>query len=190
MGTMARMQLARMQQRDMVKLSKRMSLALRHAPDRFGLRLDQAGWTEVDDVLLALRISRADLDAVVAGNDKQRFAIERGPDGIQRIRASQGHSVPVDLGLAPQSPPPRLFHGTSTTVLDSIRAGGLQRGRRHHVHLSVDADTAHRVGARRAGTVVVLTIRADEMAHDGHLFYRSANGVWLTEAVPGRYLLG
>ena len=178
------------QQRDMVRLSKRISLALRHAPGRFGLVLDEAGWVEVDDLLAALRITRADLDAVVAGNDKQRFALERGPDGIHRIRANQGHSIPVDLGLVAQSPPPRLFHGTTTAALESIRVTGLHRARRHHVHLSADPDLARRVGARRAGTVVVLTIDADAMTRDGHLFYRSANGAWLTEAVPARYLQG
>ncbi|WP_377342760.1 RNA 2'-phosphotransferase [Plantactinospora siamensis] len=179
-----------MRQRDLVSLSKRMSLALRHAPARFGLVLDRAGWVAVQDFLAAMRISRGDLDAVVAGNDKQRFAIERGPDGIERIRASQGHSVPVDLDLVPQAPPPHLFHGTTTAALDAIRATGLHRARRHHVHLSTDPDLAHRVGARRAGTVVVLTVDAAAMARDGHLFYRSANGVWLTEAVPARYLAG
>lgn len=160
-----------------------MSLALRHAPERFGLVLDAAGWVAVDDVLAALGISRADLDAVVAGNDKQRFTV-----GAGRIRANQGHSVPVDLGLVPRPPPPLLYHGTTAAVLGSVRATGLDRGRRHHVHLSADLDTARRVGARRAGAVLVLTVDAQAMADDGHLFYRSANGVWLTDAVPVRYL--
>lgn len=174
----------------MVKLSKRMSLALRHAPERFGLTLDEGGWVPVDDLLAALRITRRDLDAVVAGNDKRRFAIDRDPGGTERIRASQGHSVPVDLALAAQEPPPRLYHGTTATALDSIRATGLHRGRRHHVHLSGDIDTATRVGARRAGTTIVLTVDAEAMARDGHTFYRSANGVWLTDEVPPRYLDG
>lgn len=172
----------------MVRLSKRMSLALRHAPGRFDLTLDQGGWVDVDDFLAALRITRAELDAAVAGNDKQRFIVQRMPDGAERIRASQGHSVPVELGLVAQSPPPQLYHGTSAAALDSIRATGLHRARRHHVHLSADVDTARRVGTRRAGEVVVLTVDAAAMARDGHLFYRSANGVWLTDAVPVRFL--
>jgi putative RNA 2'-phosphotransferase len=180
--------MADVQQRDVVRLSKRMSLALRHAPDRFGLVLDRAGWVAIEDLLAALRITNGDLDAVLAGNDKQRFAVKRGSDGIQRIRASHGHSVPVDLGLVPQSPPPRLFHGTTAAALESIWAKGLHRARRHHVHLSVSSELARRVGARRAGTIVVLTVDAGAMAHDGHEFYRSANGVWLTQAVPPRYL--
>jgi len=179
-----------MDHRAMVRLSKRMSLALRHEPDRFGLVPDRAGWVSVDSLLAALRIDHADLDAVVAGNDKQRFAVERGADGVERIRASQGHSIPVDLGLVPSPPPAWLYHGTSRVALDSIRATGLHRAGRHHVHLSPDVATARRVGARRAGELVVLTVDAAAMARDRHAFYRSANGVWLTDAVPARYLTG
>ncbi|WP_406071057.1 RNA 2'-phosphotransferase [Micromonospora sp. NBC_01638] len=130
-----------MEREHLVKLSKRMSKALRHDPDRAGLVLDPAGWTPVDALLAALRIERAELDAVVAGNDKQRFAVERGTDGVLRIRANQGHSVPVDLGLPPVTPPDRLYHGTSAGALESIRAAGLHRGGRHHVHLSADTET-------------------------------------------------
>jgi putative RNA 2'-phosphotransferase len=174
--------------KSLIRLSKRMSLALRHAPERFGLSPDAAGWVPLADFLTALRIDRADLDAVVVNNDKQRFAVSEGPDGVTRIRASQGHSIPVDLALPPQAPPARLYHGTSTASLPSIRATGLNRGRRHHVHLSADVETAHRVGARRSGPVVILTVDAAAMAGAGHEFYRSANGVWLTDAVPPEFL--
>ncbi|MEU9509703.1 RNA 2'-phosphotransferase [Micromonospora sp. NPDC048170] len=177
-----------MDHRSMVRLSKRMSLALRHQPARFGLVPDRAGWVPVDDLLTALRIDRADLDAVVVGNDKQRFAVERGAEGAERIRASQGHTIPVELGLTPSPPPARLYHGTSRVALASIRATGLHRAGRHHVHLSPDVATARRVGARREDELVVLIVDAAGMARDGHAFYRSANGVWLTDAVPARYL--
>ena len=166
-----------------------MSFVLRHQPDSVGLVLDKAGWVPVDELLAALRITREELDAVVAGNDKQRFAVQRGDDGVERIRANQGHSIPVDLGLSPVVPPDRLYHGTSAYALDSIRATGLHRGRRHHVHLSADTETALRVGARRGGPVVIITVDAASMARDGYVFYRSANGVWLTDAVPPAYLL-
>ena len=172
-----------------MKLSKRMSKALRHDPGRVGLTLGDGGWVPVDEFLAAMGIERAHLDEVVAGNDKQRFAVERGADGVERIRANQGHSVPVDLGLAEVDPPEVLFHGTSAGVLDSIRATGINRGGRHHVHLSADTDTAWRVGARRAGRVVVIAIDTAAMARDGHVFFRSANGVWLTDVVPAEYLL-
>ncbi|MGR6320490.1 RNA 2'-phosphotransferase [Micromonospora soli] len=177
-----------MDHRDLVRVSKRMSLALRHRPDRFGLTLDGAGWVSVADLLAALGITRADLDAVVAGNDKRRFAVAHGADGVDRIRASQGHSIPVDLGLAPASPPELLFHGTSDSALPAIRVEGLRRGRRHHVHLSPDVATAQRVGARRGGAVVILTVAAAAMAEKGFVFYRSDNGVWLTDTVPPAYL--
>ncbi|MEV4516486.1 RNA 2'-phosphotransferase [Dactylosporangium sp. NPDC049525] len=173
-----------MDHQQLVKISKRMSKALRHDPARVGLTLDPAGWVPVEVFLSAMGISRADLDEVVAGNDKQRYAVETGPDGVERIRANQGHSVPVELGLVPQEPPEVLFHGTGSAALESIRATGLNRGGRHHVHLSSDADTARRVGTRRGGAVAILTVRAGEMARAGHVFYVSGNGVWLTDSVP------
>ncbi|MGC4808264.1 RNA 2'-phosphotransferase [Micromonospora sp. DT233] len=177
-----------MDHRARVRLSKRMSLALRHEPHRLGLTPDRAGWVAVDDLLAALRVGRDALDEVVAECDKQRFAVERGPDGADRIRANQGHSIPVELELPAEVPPERLYHGTGAAALDSIVATGLHRGGRHHVHLSADVETARRVGARRGGPTVIFTVAAAAMARDGHLFHRSANGVWLTEAVPARYL--
>ena len=174
----------------LVRVSKRISRALRHRPDAVGLTLDPNGWVPVADLLAALRITRSELDKVVAGNDKRRFAIESGTDGVERIRASQGHSVPVDLGLTPLVPPDQLFHGTSAANLAPILAEGLVPGRRHHVHLSADIVTARAVGARRGPAhVVVLRVDAAAMSADGHAFYRSANGVWLADAVPPRYLV-
>ncbi len=180
---------------ELVRLSKRISRVLRHAPDSVGLRLDPAGWVPVGELLAALSahgptVTRAQLDAVVAGNDKRRFAVEVGPDGIERIRASQGHSrrVVVDLGLPAVTPPEVLFHGTPAVNLPSIEAAGLRPGRRHHVHLSGDRQTALAVGRRRSGAVAVLTVHAGAMAADGYAFHRSANGVWLTAHVPPRYL--
>ena len=124
------------------------------------------------------------LDQVVAENNKKRF--EFSEDGT-RIRASQGHSVEVDLGYEPKSPPEFLYHGTATKFLDSIFKRGLDKRKRHHVHMSADHDTATNVGSRH-GKVVVLRVRAQAMVQAGHQFYRSTNGVWLTEAVPSEYL--
>ena len=171
------------------RLSKLLSLVLRHRPDRVGITLDAAGWTDVAALLGALRrhgnpVERADLDRVVADNDKQRFSYDATRT---RIRANQGHSVPVDLGLTPGPPPDRLWHGTPEVNLTSILAQGLRAGRRHAVHLSPDAATAHRVGSRR-GRAVVLEVDAGRMHRDGHVFTRSANGVWLVAAVPAWYL--
>ena len=175
-------------QRELVRLSKRIALVLRHRPDVAGLRLDPQGWVPVDELLSALGISRAQLDAVVTGNDKQRYAVEVGPDGRERIRASQGHSVAVDLELPRVTPPAELFHGTAAANLAPILRDGLHRARRHHVHLSADVATARAVGARRGGAVLVLRVDAAAMAADGYAFYRSANGVWLVDAVPPEYL--
>jgi putative RNA 2'-phosphotransferase len=172
---------------DPVKVSRRLSYLLRHKPGSIGLRLGDGGWVAVDDLLDALarhgtRLSYKDLEFVVEHNDKRRFSLEGG-----RIRANQGHSVEVDLGLEAMEPPALLYHGTATCFLDSITRQGLLRGRRHHVHLSADAQTAVNVG-KRHGEPVVLTVAAGQMAADGHGFLLSANGVWLTEHVPPGYL--
>ncbi|MFI6009313.1 RNA 2'-phosphotransferase [Streptomyces sp. NPDC051243] len=176
-----------MDERRTVKVSKYLSKHLRHQPERIGLILDEGGWVEIDTLIAAaaahgFRFSREELDQVVAANDKKRFAIEGN-----RIRASQGHSIDVDLGLPPATPPPYLYHGTVAPNLDAIRSEGLKPMNRHDVHLSADRETATRVGARR-GRPVVLCVDADAMHRDGHVFHVSANGVWLTKAVPPEYL--
>ncbi len=174
-----------------VKISKFLSLVLRHRPESIGIALDAAGWVEVEVLLAALArhgrsLNRAQLAEVVASSDKQRFALSA--DGM-RIRANQGHSVQVELGLEPQPPPARLYHGTVAAALASIRKQGLEKQARHHVHLSADRQTAMKVGGRR-GAPVILVVRAAEMAAAGYVFYCSANGVWLTDAVPPAYLEG
>ena len=174
---------------DVRRVSKRLSYVLRHAPDSVGLTLDTAGWVPVDELLAALaergpRLTRDQLAHVVASNDKQRFAFD---ESGTRIRASQGHSVPVDLGYSRATPPDVLFHGTPTRNLHAILAQGLHPGRRHAVHLSADVATASAVGARR-GAHVVLRVDAAAMAAAGSTFTRSANGVWLVDDVPARYL--
>lgn len=169
--------------------SKFLSLLLRHEPERIGITLDEGGWTDVDDLLDALHahgveLTRAELDQIVASSDKQRFALSA--DGT-RIRANQGHSVQVELGLPSLTPPDVLYHGTVDVALPGIRAQGLLKGQRHHVHLSADIETAKKVGGRR-GKPVVLAIKAKEMAAAGHSFLRSENGVWLVDHVPVAYL--
>ncbi|MDY0168476.1 MAG: RNA 2'-phosphotransferase [Thermoguttaceae bacterium] len=175
--------------KEQVTTSKFLSLVLRHRPETIGVTLDDEGWIDVDRLLAACSrhgkaISREELDEIVRTNDKRRFAFST--DGL-RIRANQGHSIEVDLGLVPIEPPELLFHGTVARFLPSIRREGLVRGKRHHVHLSPDAKTAHRVGGRR-GRPVVLVIEAGRMSGDGYPFYRSENNVWLTESVPPGYV--
>lgn len=170
-------------------MSKFLSLILRHEPELVGLELDEAGWTDVPALLAACQkhgrpFTREELEEVVATNEKKRFAFS---DDGRRIRASQGHSVEVDLGYEPQQPPAKLLHGTPSRFLESIRSSGLRKGERHHVHLSTDELTAHKVGQRR-GDSVLLTIDAAAMAAHGHQFFVSANGVWLTDHVPVEFI--
>jgi putative RNA 2'-phosphotransferase len=169
--------------------SKFLSLVLRHDPAAIGLELDGEGWASLEQLVSLANAQGRDLTRdlvldIVAGSDKQRFAI----DGTgTRIRANQGHSISVDLKLEVQVPPARLFHGTASRFLESIQKDGLLRGSRQHVHLSSAKDVATTVGSRH-GKPVVLEIRADDMHRDGIAFYLSANGVWLTDAVPVQYI--
>lgn len=175
--------------RSLVSASKFLSLVLRHDPASIGITLDAAGWVDVDVLLAAMEragkpLDRATLERVVAENDKRRFAFSE--DGA-RIRASQGHSVAVELGLAPVEPPEELFHGTATRFVESIRAQGLRPGSRTHVHLSADEATARAVGTRH-GKPAILRVASGAMHRDGHPFVRSENGVWLAREVPVRYI--
>jgi putative RNA 2'-phosphotransferase len=168
-------------------ISKFLALILRHKPEAGGIVLDGAGWADVDAVVAAVRkrhgdFDRADLEELVRSSDKQRYAFD---EAGTRIRASQGHSVPVELGLEPLESPALLYHGTAERFLPLILEQGLFRGRRHHVHLSADVLTASKVGERR-GPAAVLEVRSGEMTEQ--LFYRSANGVWLTDYVPPLFL--
>lgn len=170
-------------------ISKFLSLVLRHKPQKIGLQLDAGGWAEIDGLLAGAAahgeaISRDELEYAVAYNPKKRFAISE--DG-RRIRASQGHSVPVELGYEPATPPERLYHGTACQHLPEIRKHGLLRGKRHHVHLSPDETSARQVGQRH-GRVVVLSVRSGDMARAGFRFWMSANGVWLVDNVPYRFV--
>ncbi|WP_421704899.1 RNA 2'-phosphotransferase [Aliiroseovarius sp.] len=172
--------------KDLVPLSKFLSLLLRHKPEEIGLELDAEGWARINDILDKSRdpITREQIDEIVATNPKQRIAVS---DDGTRIRARQGHSRQVDLGLAPIAPPERLYHGTARKNIGSIQTQGLVRGSRQHVHLSGDTDTARTVGGRH-GKPVVLTVDAARMAAEGHVFYRSENGVWLSDHVPAEFL--
>jgi putative RNA 2'-phosphotransferase len=173
------------------KISKFLSLILRHRPEAIGIELDAQGWVGIDELLRACAangrpLSRADLEYVVTHNNKKRFAISE--DG-RRIRASQGHSIEVELGYEAAVPPDTLYHGTAVRNLDSIRQKGLLKGQRHHVHLSLDEATARNVGQRH-GTAVVLTVRVGDMVDAGFTFFVSANSVWLTDHVPATFIEG
>lgn len=178
-----------MTEKEKKHISKFLSLALRHQPQLIGLALDEHGWVNVQQLIAAsatkdVHFTHAELETVVATNEKKRFAFSE--DG-SRIRASQGHSIDVNLQLTPQQPPSLLYHGTIATFVDSIKANGLQKMERHHVHLSATVATAKQVGGRR-GQPIVLTVLAGQMQADGFVFYQSANEVWLTDSVPPQYI--
>lgn len=174
---------------DSVQLSRFLSFILRHKPDAIGLNLDPQGWASIDELIersnaVGTQFDREDLQHVVETNDKKRFSISA--DG-QRIRAAQGHSVNVELGLLPQEPPPVLYHGTATHFVCSILSEGLKPQDRQHVHLSIDEASARRVG-RRHGKPVILKIEALRMHTKGFKFFLADNGVWLTDRVPPEFL--
>jgi putative RNA 2'-phosphotransferase len=171
------------------KISKFVSLVLRHQPEAAGLTLEPGGWVPVDALLTGaanagLKCTRDDLQEVVRRCDKQRFAFD---DTGNKIRANQGHSADVDLQFEEAVPPAQLYHGTAERNLAVITRDGLLKMARHHVHLSADIDTAKKVGGRH-GKPVVFAVDTAAMRAAGHAFFRSANGVWLVEHVPPQYL--
>ena len=169
------------------EISKFMSYALRHAPHEAGLTLDAEGWVSFNDlkkaVLDRFDVSEADILEVIESNPKKRFTL-----ADHRIRAAQGHSVSVDLALSSAMPPLKLFHGTSLESWPAIQGSGLKKMQRHHVHLSPDIETAKIVATRRKGGHIILEIDAARMHAEGHSFFVSDNGVWLTDHVPSQYL--
>jgi putative RNA 2'-phosphotransferase len=168
--------------------SRFMSLVLRHKPEKLHLVLDENGFVESELLCSRLNITAEELELIVVNNDKQRFAFN---EDKSKIRASQGHSVKtIDLELKEEIPPQQLYHGTKDEFLKSIMKDGLLKQKRQHVHLSDNIGTAMNVANRRNGISRILTIQAMEMRADGYKFYKSANGVWLTDNVPPKYING
>lgn len=170
-------------------ISKFLSLVLRHQPETIGIELDENGWTEVDDLIAkanthGIKFDREILNYIVETNAKKRFAFN---EMFDKIRASQGHSVEIELGYTNQQPPAILYHGTGEQSVQSILKNGLEKRSRQHVHLSKDIETATKVGQRH-GKPVVLNVLAEQMYKDGFHFFLSDNGVWLTDHVPVIYI--
>lgn len=166
-----------------------MSLVLRHQPEYLNLSLDEDGYCAVDALIKGINTQKLYVDlaiikTVVEENDKKRFSFN---SDFTKIRANQGHSVDVDLHLAPKEPPAVLYHGTVAMFINAIKVEGLKKGSRQHVHLSAEMETA-RIVATRRGIPIILRIRALEMHRAGHSFYMSDNGVWLVELVPMEYI--
>ena len=172
-----------------IRISKFMSLILRHHPEKIGIALDEHGWADVMELIEGIAkkypFDMEMLEKIVREDEKQRYAFN---GDHTKIRASQGHSILVDVGLKECVPPEYLFHGTGEKYLESIRKQGLLPKGRLYVHLSPDTDTAYKVGVRH-GRPAILVVKAKEMQEQGHVFYLSANGVWLTASVPVEYLV-
>ena len=179
-----------MTDKESVSISKYMSFILRHHPERAGITLDSNGWADVAELIASMSkpgrvaVTLEDIQYVVANNDKQRFAFN---DDLTKIRANQGHSIPVDVQLKEAEPPDTLFHGTSKGAVQGILENGIVPKQRLYVHLSGDEQTALKVGQRH-GKPIVLEIDAEKMVVDGYKFYLSENNVWLTNIVPVAYI--
>lgn len=175
--------------KEKVKLSKFISLILRHQPDKIGIKLDEYGWANVDELINGINktgrfhVDMKVIEEIVRKDEKQRYLLS---EDKKSIRANQGHSISVNLQLEEKEPPEFLFHGTATRFLDSIYKIGINKGNRLYVHLSKDIETAEKVGERH-GKPVILKIKAQEMYKEGYKFYISVNNVWLTDEVPVKF---
>lgn len=173
-----------MNEKEEKRISKHLSLILRHKPESINISLDSNGWADVNELIDKLNLNLNDLKQIVANNDKKRFILS---DDFSKIRANQGHSISVDLNLEEEAPPLVLYHGTAVKNLDSIKSKGLIKGQRQYVHLSLDQDTALKVG-QRYGKPTILEIKAYNMYTQGFKFYLSENKVWLTDHIPPEFI--
>ena len=176
-------------EKDYKRISKFLSLVLRHRPEVIGITLDDNGYADVNGLIAKMNekgstVNREILEEVVATNSKQRFAFDQTGT---KIRANQGHSLDVELGLQEMDPPTLLYHGTGEKSVSSISITGLEKKQRQHVHLSADVETAKNVGQRH-GVPKIFVVSAAQMKVNGFIFYLSKNKVWLTEEVPAEYL--
>lgn len=179
------------EERRLERLSKFISMILRHKPEAIGITLDEHGWADVDELIKGINetgeeieFSKDTLETIVKTDKKQRYSFSQDKT---LIRANQGHSIPVDVELEKKEPPKVLYHGTGVKSVKAIQEQGLLPMERLYVHLSTDVETATNVG-KRHGTPVIFQVNAEQMQKDGYDFFQSVNGVWLTKEVPAKYL--
>ena len=170
------------------KISKYIALILRHKPEEIGIKLDEHGWANVEELIKGLQVnndfSMEDLEEIVREDSKGRYSFN---EDKTLIRANQGHSVKVDVELKEAIPPKILYHGTGEKYTKAIDEIGLIPKTRLYVHLSKDEKTAMSEGSRH-GKPAIYTVETEKMVLDGYKFYLSVNGVWLVESVPVKYL--
>lgn len=179
------------EERRLERLSKFISMILRHKPEAIGITLDEHGWADVDELIKGINetgeeieFSKDTLETIVKTDKKQRYSFSQDKT---LIRANQGHSIPVDVELEKKEPPKVLYHGTGVKSVKAIQEQGLLPMERLYVHLSIDVKTATNVG-KRHDTPVIFQVNAEQMQKDGYDFFQSVNGVWLTKEVPAKYL--
>lgn len=171
------------------KLSVFISLILRHKPEIIGIKLDDYGYADVNELIEKINntgrnINIEILEQIVKEDNKQRYSFN---EDRSKIRANQGHSINVNVELRELEPPRFLYHGTATRFLDNIKKEGIVSKSRLYVHLSNDIDTAVQVG-KRHGVPVVLKINTGKMYENGYKFYLSENNIWLCKYIPFEYV--
>jgi putative RNA 2'-phosphotransferase len=178
--------------KDLVRLSKTLSLALRHRPQDFGIELDPEGWTSLPDLLDSLQerpafrdVTLVDIEMILGKFDKKRFELDAKGE---RIRAYYGHSVAQKIERTSVAPPGTLYHGTSPEVLSQILSEGLKPMGRQDVHLSTSIETARITGARKNPHPVILLVNSKRAHESGVRFYRGNQDVWLSDPVPPSYI--
>jgi putative RNA 2'-phosphotransferase len=175
-----------MESKNFIRLGKRIAYILRHNPASINAAMDAQGWIDVKALLRGINTDMQSLEKIVASDTKQRYSFNHNKT---KIRATQGHSLHVDLNLQPEKQvPEQLFHGTKTHFLSSILKQGLQSKSRQYVHLSSDLATAVAVANRRVGSSVILVVDTKNMVAAGNCFYKSENNVWLTAEVPPEFI--
>ena len=179
------------EERRLERISKFISMILRHKPEVIGITLDEHGWADVNELIKGINdtgeeveFSKDTLETIVKTDKKQRYSFSQDKT---LIRANQGHSIPVDVELEKKEPPKVLYHGTGVKSVKAIQEQGLLPMERLYVHLSTDVETATNVG-KRHDTPVIFKVNAEQMQKDGYDFFQSVNGVWLTKEVPTKYL--
>jgi len=174
-----------------IKLSKTMAHALRHAPQNYGLTLDEKGWVDIEALLQGLKkhsrsfkdVTVDDLQKVINESEKTRFEIKDG-----KIRATYGHSLPSKIEKETTEPPKVLYHGTTAKAAELILKTGLKPMGRQYVHRSLDVKTAYQVGLRRTKNPTILQISALDANKAGINFYQEKDGIWLSDSIPPQFI--